>query len=60
MNENKYYDGIKTGKRFDEYSEQELAFLPPLPKVEKGTDYPDYYDVPPLYWIGYRWMLIFE
>lgn len=59
-NEIKHYDGIQTGKRFDEYSEQELAVLPPIPEYKSGEDYPEYYDKAPLYWDGHRWQLIFE
>jgi len=58
--EYKYYTGIEVGKRFDEYTEQELAILPPIPKVVAGEDYPARYSKPPLYWTGYRWMLDFE
>lgn len=56
----KIYEGIEIGKRFDEYTEEELAVLPPVPDVKPGVDYPEYYQKPPLYWTGYRWMLDFE
>ena len=56
----KWYDGIPTGKRFDEYSKEELNVLPPVPEVKPGVDYPVYYSKPPLYWVGYRWQLIFD
>ena len=60
MEELKYYQGIPADKRFDEYSEQELAVLPPMPEVKPGVDYPARYSKPPLYWTGYRWQLIFD
>lgn len=59
MNE-KYYDGIEIGKRFDEYTEQELKVLPPIPEWKAGEDYPVYYKRPPIFWNGYRWTLIFD
>lgn len=56
----KYYEGIEAGKRYDEYSEEELLVLPPIPDLKPGIDYPKYYTKVPLYWNGYRWTLIFE
>ena len=60
MAEKKYYSGIETGKKFNEYTERELDILPPIPKTVAGVDYPSYYKEPPLYWVGYKWELIFE
>ena len=56
----KWYDGIPTGKKYNQYSKDELAKLPPIPEVKAGVDYPAHYKEPPLYWVGYRWQLIFE
>ena len=43
-----------------EYTEQELAVLPPIPDFKPGEDYPEYYKKPPIYWSGTRWELYFE
>ena len=56
----KFYEGIEIGKRFDEYTEQELAVLPPIPEWKAGEDYPAHYKRPPIYWTGYRWELYFD
>lgn len=56
----KFYEGIEIGKRFDEYTEQELAVLPPIPEWKAGEDYPAHYKKPPIYWTGYRWELYFD
>ena len=60
INGKKYYEGFPQ-KRFNEYTKEELAQLPPIPKLIPGKDYPEVYgDNPPLYWIGFRWMLIYD
>lgn len=56
----KFYEGIETGKRLDEYTEQELAVLPPVPDFKPGEDYPAYIKEPPIYWTGFRWEVYFE
>lgn len=56
----KYYEGIEIGKRFDEYTQQELAVLPPIPDFKAGEDYPAHYKRPPIYWTGTRWDLFFD
>ena len=56
----KYYEGIEIGKKYNEYSEQELNVLPPVPEFKAGIDYPAYYKEAPIYWNGYRWVLIFD
>lgn len=56
----KYYEGIPVGKRPEEYTEQQLAVLPPVPNFKPGEDYPEYYDKPPIYWTGRRWALLIE
>lgn len=56
----KYYEGIEVGKRYDEYTKEELAVLPPVPEFVPGKDYPEYYKNPPIYWTGTRWDVYFE
>lgn len=56
----KFYEGIEIGKRFDEYTEQELAVLPPIPDFKPGEDYPAHYTKPPIYWTGTRWDVYFD
>ena len=60
MGEIKYYDGIPSGLRFDKYTKEQLSVLPPMPEVKPGEDYPERYKTAPLFWIGYRWQLIFD
>ncbi len=61
MTNEKFYEGIEIGKRYEEYSKAELEILPPLPNVEKGIDYPEFFkNQPPFVWTGRRWVLDYE
>jgi len=53
-------EGIEVGKRYDEYTKEELAVMPAIPDYKPGEDYPERYEKMPLYWYGRKWVLIYE